>query len=51
MWVRGFAQGSPQDKFVYLANLFAYTTFVGAVVSQIQSLTNGKDLDDPTTLM
>lgn len=49
-WTRAMAQGSPQEKFVYLAKLFAYTTFMGAIVSQIQNLTNGKDLDDPTTL-
>lgn len=49
-WSRGMAQGTPQEKFVYFAKLFAYTTVMGALVSQIQNLTQGKDLDDPTTL-
>ncbi|WP_151800305.1 hypothetical protein [Acinetobacter nosocomialis] len=49
-WTRAMAQGTPQEKFVYLAKLFAYTTFMGAIVAQIQNLTQGKDLDDPTTL-
>lgn len=49
-WGRGMAQGTPQEKFVYLAKLFAYTTFMGAIVAQVQNLTQGKDLDDPTTL-
>lgn len=49
-WTRGMAQGTPQEKFVYFAKLFAYTTVMGALVSQIQNLTQGKDLDDPTTL-
>lgn len=49
-WTRGMAQGTPQEKFVYFAKLFAYTTIMGALVSQIQNLTQGKDLDDPTTL-
>ena len=49
-WTRGMAQGTPQEKFVYLAKLFAYTTFMGAIVAQIQNLTQGKDLEDPTTL-
>ena len=49
-WSRGFAQGTPQEKFVYFAKLFAYTTVMGALVAQIQNLTQGKDLDDPTTL-
>ena len=44
------AQGTPQEKFVYLAKLFAYTTVMGGLVAQIQNLTQGKDLDDPTTL-
>lgn len=47
---RAMAQGTPQEKFVYLAKLFAYTTVMGALVAQIQNLTQGKDLDDPTTL-
>ncbi|EXF56650.1 putative phage protein [Acinetobacter sp. 1294596] len=47
---RGMAQGTPQEKFVYFAKLFAYTTVMGALVAQIQNLTQGKDLDDPTTL-
>lgn len=49
-WTRGMAQGTPQEKFVYFAKLFAYTTVMGALVAQIQNLTQGKDLDDPTTL-
>ncbi len=49
-WSRGMAQGTPQEKFVYFAKLFAYTTVMGALVAQIQNLTQGKDLDDPTTL-
>lgn len=49
-WTRAMAQGTPQEKFVYLAKLFAYTTVMGALVAQIQNLTQGKDLDDPTTL-
>lgn len=49
-WTRGMAQGTPQEKFVYLAKLFAYTTVMGGLVAQIQNLTQGKDLDDPTTL-
>lgn len=49
-WSRAMAQGTPQEKFVYLAKLFAYTTVMGALVAQIQNLTQGKDLDDPTTL-
>lgn len=49
-WTRGMAQGTPQEKFVYFAKLFAYTTVMGALVGQIQNLTQGKDLDDPTTL-
>ena len=49
-WTRGMAQGTPQEKFVYFAKLFAYTTVMGAIVAQIQNLTQGKDLDDPTTL-
>ena len=49
-WSRGFAQGTPQEKFVYFAKLFAYTTVMGALVAQVQNLTQGKDLDDPTTL-
>lgn len=49
-WTRAMAQGTPQEKIVYLAKLFAYTTVMGAVVAQIQNLTQGKDLDDPTTL-
>lgn len=49
-WTRAMAQGTPQEKFVYLAKLFAYTTFMGAIVAQIQNLTQGKDLEDPTTL-
>jgi len=49
-WTRAMAQGTPQEKFMYLAKLFAYTTFMGAIVAQIQNLTQGKDLDDPTTL-
>lgn len=49
-WTRAMAQGTPQEKFVYLAKLFAYTTFMGAIVAQVQNLTQGKDLDDPTTL-
>ncbi|POU21732.1 hypothetical protein C3420_11425 [Acinetobacter sp. ACNIH3] len=49
-WTRGMAQGTPQEKFVYFAKLFAYTTVMGALVSQIQNLTQGKDLDDPTTV-
>lgn len=47
---RGLAQDTPQAKFIYLAKFFAYTTVMGALVSQIQNLTQGKDLDDPTTL-
>lgn len=47
---RGMAQGTPQEKFVYFAKLFAYTTVMGGLVAQIQNLTQGKDLDDPTTL-
>ena len=47
---RAMAQGTPQEKFVYLAKLFAYTTVMGGLVAQIQNLTQGKDLDDPTTL-
>lgn len=49
-WTRVMAQGTPQEKFVYLAKLFAYTTFMGGIVAQIQNLTQGKDLEDPTTL-
>ena len=49
-WTRAMAQGTPQEKFVYLAKLFAYTTFMGAIVAQVQNLTQGKDLDDPTSL-
>lgn len=49
-WARGMAQGKAQEKFVYFAKLFAYTTVMGALVSQLQNLTQGKDLDDPTTL-
>ncbi|MGR3979028.1 hypothetical protein FW754_15455 [Acinetobacter sp. 1207_04] len=49
-WTRAMAQGTPQEKFVYLAKLFAYTTVMGAIVTQIQNLTNGKDLEDPTTV-
>ena len=49
-WTRGMAQGTPQEKFVYFAKLFAYTTVMGALVAQIQNLTQGKDLDDPTTV-
>lgn len=49
-WTRAMAQGTPQEKFVYLAKLFAYTTIMGAIVAQIQNLTQGKDLEDPTTL-
>lgn len=49
-WTRGMAQGTPQGKFVYFAKLFAYTTVMGGLVAQIQNLTQGKDLDDPTTL-
>lgn len=49
-WSRGMAQGTPQEKFVYFAKLFAYTTVMGGLVAQIQNLTQGKDLDDPTTL-
>ena len=49
-WGRGMAQGTPQEKFVYFAKLFAYTTVMGGLVAQIQNLTQGKDLDDPTTL-
>jgi len=49
-WTRGMAQGTPQEKFVYFAKLFAYTTVMGALVSQLQNLTQGKDLDDPTTV-
>jgi len=49
-WTRAMAQGTPQEKFVYLAKLFAYTTVMGGLVAQIQNLTQGKDLDDPTTL-
>lgn len=49
-WTRAMAQGTPQEKFIYLAKLFAYTTVMGALVAQIQNLTQGKDLDDPTTL-
>ena len=49
-WQRGIAQGTPQEKFVYFAKLFAYTTVMGGLVAQIQNLTQGKDLDDPTTL-
>lgn len=49
-WTRAMAQGTPQEKFVYLAKLFAYTTVMGALVAQIQNLTQGKDLEDPTTL-
>lgn len=49
-WSRGMAQGTPQEKFVYFAKLFAYTTVMGALVAQIQNLTQGKDLDDSTTL-
>lgn len=49
-WTRGMAQGTPQEKFVYFAKLFAYTTLMGGVVAQIQNLTQGKDLEDPTTV-
>lgn len=49
-WTRAMAQGAPKEKFVYLAKLFAYTTFMGAIVAQIQNLTNGKDFDNPKTL-
>lgn len=49
-WSRGMAQGTPQEKFVYFAKLFAYTTVMGGLVAQIQNLTQGKDLDDPTTV-
>ncbi len=49
-WTRAMAQGTAQEKFVYLAKLFAYTTFMGAIVAQVQNLTNGKDVEDPTTL-
>ncbi|SSP30256.1 phage-like protein [Acinetobacter pittii] len=49
-WSRGMAQGTPQEKFVYFAKLFAYTTVMGGLVAQIQNLTQGKDLEDPTTL-
>lgn len=49
-WTRGMAQGTPQEKFVYFAKLFAYTTVMGGLVAQIQNLTQGKDLEDPTTL-
>lgn len=48
-WTRAMAQGSPQEKFVYLAKLFAYTTIAGSIVAQIQNITQGKDLDDPMT--
>lgn len=44
------AQPTPQAKFVYLAKLFAYTTVMGGIVAQIQNLTQGKDLEDPTTM-
>ena len=47
---RGLAQDTPQAKFIYLAKFFAYTTVMGGLVAQIQNLTQGKDLDDPTTL-
>lgn len=49
-WTRAMAQETPQAKLVYMAKLFAYTTIMGGVVAQIQNLTQGKDLDDPTTL-
>lgn len=49
-WTRAMAQEGPQAKIVYLAKLFAYTTVMGALVAQLQNLTQGKDLDDPTTL-
>jgi len=48
-WTRAMAQGTPQEKFVYLAKLFAYTTIAGSIVAQIQNITQGKDLDDPMT--
>lgn len=49
-WTRAMAQEGPQAKIVYLAKLFAYTTVMGGLVAQLQNLTQGKDLDDPTTL-
>lgn len=49
-WTRAMAQPTPQAKFVYLAKLFAYTTVMGSIVAQIQNLTQGKDLEDPTTM-
>lgn len=50
MWYRGMSQGTPQAKFIYLAKLFAYTTLMGGLVAQIQNITKGQDLDDPTTM-
>ncbi|ELW77057.1 MULTISPECIES: hypothetical protein [Acinetobacter] len=50
IWQRGIAQNTPQEKFVYFAKMFAYTTVMGGIVAQVQNLTNGKDFDDPTTL-
>lgn len=49
-WTRAMAQESPQAKAVYLAKLFAYTSIMGGIVAQVQNITQGKDLDDPTTL-
>lgn len=49
-WTRAMAQGTPQEKFLYLAKLFSYTTIAGGIVAQIQNLTQGKNLEDPTTM-
>lgn len=49
-FTRGIAQATPQAKFVYFAKLFAYTTLMGGIVSQLQNLTNGKDFEDVTTM-
>lgn len=49
-FTRGWAQGTPQAKFVYFAKLFVYTTIMGGIVAQIQNLTQGKDVEDPATM-
>lgn len=48
-WTRGMAQDTTGGKFAYFAKLFAYTTVMGAIVAQVQNITQGKDLEDPTT--
>jgi hypothetical protein len=36
-WTRGMAQGTPQEKFVYFAKLFAYTTVMGDLLLRFKT--------------